>query len=163
MSSTKGLHVGWQPIIASFIAAFKSGATSKSQFALPPGTPSGKHYVGAVWYRKVLSTAVCPGSLKPDGFETAKDKLTWAVVVDSSATFSVSYGSQNSGNLSPGLNFGEFDLQSGNQRVLLKSNNVVIGTASGGPCTYSTCPYVSNPHFYAECRSNFEPAMEYII
>lgn len=93
MSSTKGNHKGWQPLIHSFIIAFKQGARDISQMALPPGTAN--HFVGAMWYKQVLSAADCsniPGATKPDGYETSQDRLTWAIIVDGSASFSVSDG-----------------------------------------------------------------------
>lgn len=99
------------------------------------------HFVGAIWYKQVLSAADCSDvkAVKPDGYATAKDRLTWAVVVDGSATFSVSYGTEDV-KLAVGLNFGEFDLKEGPQRVVLRSNGAVVGTASGGACTYTWCP-----------------------
>jgi len=139
MSSTKGNHKAWQPLIHSFIIAFKQRARDISQMALPPGT--GTHFVGAIWYKQVLSAADCSDvkAVKPDGYATAKDRLTWAVVVDGSATFSVSYGTEDV-KLAVGLNFGEFDLKEGPQRVVLRSNGAVVGTASGGACTHTWCP-----------------------
>ncbi|CAG8983304.1 hypothetical protein HYALB_00007432 [Hymenoscyphus albidus] len=137
-SSTKGNHKGWQPLIHSFIVAFKQGAKDISQMTLPPGTTS--PFTGAIWYKKVLSGANCPGATKPDDYEAAKDKITWAIIVDSSATFVVSSGVVPDVTLSAGMNFGEFDLKAGPPRMTLKGNGVVIATASGGPCAYNTCP-----------------------
>ena len=77
-NSTSWSHAGWQPIISSFIAAFKGGKDASGM--LPPqGSPG----VGAMWYRTILKSATCSSDPlgKPQGWEGAQDAVNWAVVL----------------------------------------------------------------------------------
>ncbi|KAI1094115.1 glycoside hydrolase family 71 protein [Rostrohypoxylon terebratum] len=70
-------HDGWQPLIASFVAAFKANATSGSAMA-PPKSSS---FVGAMWYRGVLTSCGGSGATPPRGSGAALDAVNYAVVL----------------------------------------------------------------------------------
>ncbi|KAI1496386.1 glycoside hydrolase family 71 protein [Biscogniauxia marginata] len=66
-------HSGWQPLISSFVAAFKAGAADM----VPRG---GARFAGAMWYRGV--TRACGGDgAVPRGAGAAVDAVNWAVVL----------------------------------------------------------------------------------
>lgn len=75
-------HTGWQPTITSFIDAFRSGLLASE---MTP--PSDKIAVGALWYKTILQSSVCPEnennqySKRPDGFDAGSDNLNWMVVL----------------------------------------------------------------------------------
>lgn len=148
-------HNAWQPLITSFINAFKAGVTSTAM--QPPSGPA----VGAMWYKTILQSTVCSNEnlggydAKPDGFSSTKDQLNWAVVLPTSATgYSVRIysGSQKiqEQNLVGGLNYRAADqgVQIGMQRMELLLNGNVVQTAKNGRCITNTCPdgtYNMNP------------------
>ncbi|KAI1187603.1 glycoside hydrolase family 71 protein [Nemania serpens] len=71
-------HTGWQPLISSFIEAFKGGATDTS--AMIPA--NGASFAGAMWYRGVLKSCLNNGSDgSPRGSGGARDTVVYAVVL----------------------------------------------------------------------------------
>lgn len=153
-------HSGWQPLIASFITAWKAGKLA-SEMEPPAGTPA----VGALWYKTILQSSVCPASanadtlissysLPPDGFDTGTDELNYAVVLEAGASgYSLQAWSNGVAltpvDLVPGLNYGSFTgVQAGYQRMELYYNGAVVLAASGGRCISAGCPdciYNMNP------------------
>lgn len=149
-------HVGWQPIIASFSAAFKAGVSATSM--TPPG---GASVVGAIWYKTILQSAVCPNegstlyTQKPSGFGQGADSLNWAIVLPPSTTgwSAVAYSDNaqiGQWSLSGGLNYGAGPgLRAGLQRLEVRdASGRVIKVAAGGRCVSAGCPdliYNMNP------------------
>ncbi|KAI0839316.1 glycoside hydrolase family 71 protein [Hypoxylon sp. FL0890] len=66
-------HDGWQPLISSFIDAFKAGATDVGSMK-----PHTGNFAGTMWYRGVLIS--CSGD-KPRGSGAAIDAVNYAVVL----------------------------------------------------------------------------------
>ncbi|OJD32584.1 glycoside hydrolase family 71 protein, partial [Diplodia corticola] len=146
-------HNGIRPLLSSFISSYKAG----KEIMEPP---TGEDAVGALWYKSIHSSTVCPDtdaliSKKPDGYSAASDVLTWAVIVSSiGGPYSIrgfSGGQElQTFYLTAGYNFGTFSsLQEGDQRMeLLDASGNVVMVASGGRCVTSTCPdgiYNLNP------------------
>ncbi|GME35786.1 glycoside hydrolase family 71 protein [Neofusicoccum parvum] len=146
-------HNGIRPLLASVIDSVK-----EAKEIMEP--PTGFDAVGALWFKPIHSSTVCPEtdelySQKPDGYATADDVLSWAVIVSSiGGPYSIrgfSGGEElQTFYLTPGYNFGTFStLQEGEQRMeLLDPNGNVIMAAAGGRCVTSTCPdgiYNLNP------------------
>jgi hypothetical protein len=137
-------HSGWQPLIASFITAFKNNQPATKM------TPAdGSVASGAAWYRTELSTVTCSGASKPGGWDQGNDKLYWAVVLNPSAasgyTVTVKSGSSTAvtKKLTAGLNHGGYDGQfaTGAQRLTVQDpDGNVIMTATGGMCVSEGCP-----------------------
>ncbi|KAI1638380.1 glycoside hydrolase family 71 protein [Biscogniauxia mediterranea] len=67
-------HAAWQPLVSSFIAAFKAGAPDAGGM-VPPG---GGAFAGAMWYRPV--TKSCTGDV-PRGSGAALDAVNYAIVL----------------------------------------------------------------------------------
>ncbi len=149
-------HAGWQPIIASFSAAFKAGVPASSM------TPSGgASVVGAIWYKTILQSAVCPNdgsglySQKPSGFEQSVDELNWAIVLPPSAGgwSAVAYSDNKQigqWSLKGGLNYGAGPgLCAGLQRLEVKdASGKMVKVAACGRCVSAGCPdhiYNMNP------------------
>ncbi|RDW87891.1 hypothetical protein BP5796_03585 [Coleophoma crateriformis] len=145
-------HQGWQPLIKSFITAYKNGDQAN---AMAP--PSGSVAVGAMWYKTILTESViCPndGSSqdyynKPDGFLNGTDALYWAVVLDPTAEPGYTLDLYSGGvkvytaYLSSGLNSGWSPdaISAGSQMIQMKDpagNNILA--ASGGLCVSDGCP-----------------------
>ena len=155
-------HSGWQPLIASFIAAWKADEPATSM-APPSGTPA----IGALWYKTILDSSTCPVSdsalianysLPPDGFDTGTNQLNYAVVIEAGATgYSLEAYSNGvelgSVNLVPGLNYGAFSgAQAGYQQLYLWNNGAVVLSATTGRCISAGCPdciYNMNPQVVA--------------
>ena len=150
-------HIAWQPLITSFISAFKSSLGPEK---MKP--PSGKVAIGAIWYNSIMTTSVCPSDLfgsyseKPTGFETATDWINFAVVMAHGTSGAylrcISDNKQLSQRISvnPGLNYGHFSgISAGHQRVeLVTSDESVLLVAAGGRCISTGCPdciYNLNP------------------
>ncbi|RYC62407.1 hypothetical protein CHU98_g3799 [Xylaria longipes] len=71
-------HTGWQPLISSFIDAFKGGASDTS--AMVPA--NGTSFAGAMWYRGVLKSCLNNGGDgTPRGSGAARDTVVYAVVI----------------------------------------------------------------------------------
>ncbi|KAI2782674.1 glycoside hydrolase family 71 protein [Daldinia loculata] len=139
-------HDGWQPLIASFVDAFKAGATDVS--AMKPRSGA---FAGALWYRGVLST--CNGD-KPRGSGAAVDAVNYAVVLpaDSSGlSVRVSSGGQVLATqaVRGGLNYNsvvgvttgaqKIELIDGGGQVIASANGVVdvSNDATNGFCNYN--------------------------
>jgi glucan endo-1,3-alpha-glucosidase len=127
-------HSGWQPLITSFIDAYKNGDDSS---AMAP--PSGSAAVGAMWYRTIWMNATCASDPygKPTGWQAAQDAVNFAVVVAAGQT-GLSIRVTSGGTIlqtipvSPGLNYGSVPgLQLGTQKVeLINSSGSAILTAN---------------------------------
>ncbi|KAK0645359.1 hypothetical protein DIS24_g7965 [Lasiodiplodia hormozganensis] len=155
-------HNAIRPVLASFIAAFKSGLGASDM--QPYGdADADKAAVGALWYKPITAATECAnedsGELhdeKPDGYEVAADVAAWAVVVHADAgeghTLRGFSGGEKIGevDLVPGFNFGNFSaLREGAQcmEVRDKDSNLVAVARGGGEVT-SDCPdgiYNLNP------------------
>ena len=151
-------HAGWQPLISSFITAFKKSLGPKSM--LPP---NGAVVAGAMWYNSILTTSTCPSEasggyfVKPDGFETARDWLNYAIVLSpgtEGATLRAYSNGQllrGTASLSPGgLIYGAFEgVSAGFQRMeVVGSDGTILAVAAGGRCISDGCPdciYNLNP------------------
>ncbi|KAH8193612.1 hypothetical protein TruAng_012222 [Truncatella angustata] len=150
-------HSGWQPLVASFIEAWKAGRPA-STMAPPSGTPA----VEALWYKTILQSSVCPESpglasantTAPDGFETGTDTLSYAIVIEQGGTgYTLQAWSNGKAlpqvNLDPGLNYGSFTgIEAGDQFMRLYKNGAVVLAASGGRFISGGCPdciYNMNP------------------
>jgi len=151
-------HHGWQSLIASFIAAWKANKPAK-EMVPPNGAPA----VGALWYKTILSSSTCPisdnllyyeYSLPADGFNTGKDQLNYAVVIEAGATgysLNAYSGGIELGSviLVPGLNYGAFPgSRAGNQQLFLWHNGAVVLSATTGRCISGGCP---------DCHYNMNP------
>lgn len=151
-------HTAWQPLIMSFIAAFK--ASRPPSLMVPP---NGATAVGAMWYNSILSTSVCENEAyggyyaKPKGFETIKDELNFAVVLQAGLTGVTMRATSNGRVLSQilevnpgGMTYGSFNgISAGFQKMeLVASDGSVLMTAAGGRCISNECPdciYNLNP------------------
>jgi glucan endo-1,3-alpha-glucosidase len=71
-------HEGWQPLVASFITAFKTGADASGMRPI-----NNQPAIGAMWHHEFLTTADCFGDElgKPAGHGAALDAVNWAVVI----------------------------------------------------------------------------------
>lgn len=132
-------HAAWQPLVTSFIEAYKAGGTM--------APPSGATAVGSMWYKTILQDASCPGATPPSGWSTGTDSLTWAIVLPSGSSGMKACLTSNGSVIStvsvnPGLNFGSpTGVQAGAQMLqLLDSAGNVVMTATGGECISSSCP-----------------------
>ena len=146
-------HAGWQPLIASFITAFKARGSASSM--TPPGSAP---VVGAIWYKTILQTSTCPNNApKPAGFEQGTDSINWALVLTSSSAAqgwsAVAYSDNTQigqWNLKPGLNYAAATgLRAGIARLEVRDGSGnVVKVAAGGRCVSSGCPegiYNMNP------------------
>lgn len=149
-------HTGWQPLIQSFITTYKAGGSQAAM--LPPS--SGGYIAGAIWYRTILTDATCindDGGVdsqgaeqyyeKPDGFDSAQDVITWAIVMPEGAEdYSVSIFSGGTllktVALVTGLNYGSVaSLVPGIQTAhVIDSVGSTYMTATGGKCIAVGCP-----------------------
>lgn len=148
-------HNGIQPLLSSFITAFKASAPS-SQMA-PPGNARA---AGSLWFKPILAKTTCPddGDLhsgKPSGYDVAVDVSTWAVVVaqdnDAMTLHGFSAGEEiGKADLVPGLNYGNFSvMKEGPQCMEVRSEHGgLVAVAKGGRNVSSDCPdgiYNLNP------------------
>lgn len=162
-------HKGWRNLIKSFNTAYKNNAEMRPV--------NGETATGAFWYKTILMSTQCsidPGKVsggdsqylvKPDGFDTASDLISYAVVIpdpESGKTEEWSLRFSSGGKIStitglkPGLNFGNSAAAEGVQRMdLIKhvdGSSEINSTAVGGRCIYDDCPdctYNMNPHVAA--------------
>ncbi|KAI0007209.1 glycoside hydrolase family 71 protein [Xylariaceae sp. FL0662B] len=129
-NSEKIPHDGWQPLISSFIDAFKAGSDAS---AMKPR--SGK-LAGAAWYRPV--TKSCTASL-PRYSDAALDSVNYAIVVGANAGSGLKVRISSGGSelatrgLSTGLNYGAVaGLRTGAQKLeVLDGAGTVLASASG--------------------------------
>jgi len=109
--------------------------------------PSGAT-IGAMWYKTILQGASCPnGVTKPNGFDSGRDALNWAVVPPAGPSgMKVRVTSNNvvlqTVGISPGLNYGSpAGVQAGEQKLeLLDAGGEVVMTSSTGKPVSSRCP-----------------------
>lgn len=162
-------HKGWRNLIKSFNIAYKSNAEMRPV--------NGEKATGAFWYKTILSSTKCssdPGKasggdsqylVKPDGFDSASDLVSYAVVLpdpESGKTEEWSLRFHSGSKIStitglkPGLNFGNSAAVVGAQSMELiqhvDGSDFIIATAEGGRCIYDDCPdciYNMNPHVAA--------------
>ena len=132
-------HTAWQPLVKSFISAYKSGGTM--------APPSGATAVGSMWYKTILQSSTCSGATQPNGWSTGTDSLSWAVVLPSGASGYQVRATSNGKVISTvkvnaGLNFGSpTGVQAGSQLLeLLDSTGKVVMSATGAECVSSGCP-----------------------
>ena len=153
-------HHPWQTLITPFIDAYKSGGKA-IDMAPVDGSPA----VGAIWYKTIMKSSVCPmapnpnlyNATPPDSFDTATDTMSYAIVIPPAAP-SYSLNAVSNGvvtvipNLQQGLNYGSVDIQPGYQRMELVSGDQIILAATGGRCISAGCPdcvYNMNPQVIA--------------
>lgn len=153
-------HTGIQPLLTSFINAFKTGATSSADMAPIADNSSA---AGALWYKPTLLSTSCKedGDLhhqKADGYSVAEDVSAWAVVVRAAdvdsrgfAVHGFSGGEEvGSQDLVGGLNHGNFTLKTGKQCLEVRDRDGgLVAVARGGKEDVSdNCPdgiYNLNP------------------
>ncbi|CAM1506137.1 Fc.00g057780.m01.CDS01 [Cosmosporella sp. VM-42] len=133
-------HSAWQPLIRSFIRAYKAGQPASAM------TTSSGTVLGAIWYKNILQSSSCPNDSKPQGFSAGTDAVNWAIVVSQS---NLGYRVRVTSNgavmattaLSAGLNYGTTSINAGAQVVqVIDSSNKVILTAQGGRDVSGGCP-----------------------
>ncbi|TAQ88748.1 hypothetical protein B7494_g2922 [Chlorociboria aeruginascens] len=142
-------HSGWQPLITSFMQAWKSDSPSSAM------QPPSDQPIGALWYKTILQDAVCPAnnspeeeqySAKPTGFDSGVNQLNYAIVVEPGATGYTLQAYTNgvalaSVPLNPGLNYGAFPgAQAGFQMLQIISEGNISMVATGGRCISPGCP-----------------------
>ncbi|CAH0019622.1 unnamed protein product [Clonostachys rhizophaga] len=122
-------HYDWQPLIASFISAYKAGRDASG---MTP--PAGSEAVGAMWYRPILKDASCQ---KPDNWQSAIDAVNYGIVVGADAsglTIRVTSGGEviRETTAQPGLNYGSATgVKPGKQSVeLVKDGNSILTAVS---------------------------------
>ncbi|KAI1384288.1 glycoside hydrolase family 71 protein [Hypoxylon trugodes] len=127
-NSDSNPHTGWQPLISSFITAFKSNSTT-----LTP--PSGTSFAGALWYRAVLKS--CSTDV-PRGSGAAVDALNYAVVLPEGSTglsIRVTSGGKEvaTQSVGPGLNYNLVaSMVTGAQKIeLVDADGNVVAAANG--------------------------------
>ncbi|KAJ5570229.1 uncharacterized protein N7459_009659 [Penicillium hispanicum] len=121
-------HYDWQPLVTSFIKAFKAGKGA-GQMSPPSSDP-----IGAMWYRGMLKS--CSQNV-PKNTEAALDTVNYAIVVPSSSQGMKVRVSSGNTTLSvtsakPGLNYAAVDgMVVGQQKVeLLSSSGAVVMSAT---------------------------------
>ncbi|KAH7060931.1 glycosyl hydrolase family 71-domain-containing protein [Macrophomina phaseolina] len=123
-------HDGWQPLIGSFIQAFKDEkkpSEMKPFDAVCPWDGSGQYFV------------------KPDGFSNGVDALNFAAVVPGSGYSVELYRNGDhilQAELHSGLNYGTLPgLKAGYQKMVIKDAlGATKRVATGGPCVLDGCP-----------------------
>lgn len=127
-NSTAMPHTGWQPLISSFIDAFRAGVDASQM------TPRSGNFAGAMWYRGVLKS--CSGDV-PAGSGAAADAINWAVVLPAGSDGYSVRATSNGQDLGStpaqaGLNYGSVPgVAAGAQKLeLLDGSGSVIATAS---------------------------------
>lgn len=164
-SQTQFPHTAWQPLITSFINAWKAGGSASSM-----SPPSGVPAVGAIWYKTIWQNTICPKDgqgmywEKPCGFDTGTDSLNWAVIIPAgSSGMQIRAISNNvilsTVNANPGLNFGSPSaVQAGEQRLeLLDAGGNIMMSTTGGRCIQTDCPdgiYNMNYHVVGLTQGN---------
>ena len=134
-------HTAWQPLIGSFIRAWKAGHSASSM------TTSTGTALGAIWYKDILQSSYCSGDTQPTGFSAGTDAVNWAIVVaESNLGYNVRLTSNgavlDTVDLHVGLNYGSTStVNAGSQLVqVLNSSGNVILTAQGGKEVSGGCP-----------------------
>lgn len=156
-------HKAWQPLLGSFITAFKGDGVMR------PFNADSSGITGAYWYKTILSETTCPEDadgvgieeqylVKPESFENAQDLSDYAIILPEGASgWSLKVNSGGTTDvitgLKAGLNYGHAQLEAGAQSLqLLDASGNVVATASGGRCVYGgdTCP---------DCTYNVNPTV----
>ncbi|KAE9973970.1 hypothetical protein EG328_004093 [Venturia inaequalis] len=149
-------HTAWQPLITSFINAFKSNLSATAM------TPATGDAVGALWYKPIMQNTKCANEslggfyAKPAGFNKTTDQLNWAIVLPPGAEgYTVRLYTGNSTKIHEevlvgGLNFNATSggLRVGEQSMDLLLNGKVVQTAKKGRSISDNCPdgiYNMNP------------------
>ncbi|KAL7946861.1 glycoside hydrolase [Trichoderma barbatum] len=142
-------HTAWQPLVKSFIDAYKNRKSPSSMDVEHGGI------VGAAWYKTILpNTITCPydGSSKyysaPEGFKDGENYLYYSVVIGQQAPTGYKLdinagGKTTTISLNRGLNMGSsgIDITSGAQCIELKDpSGAIVMSATGGMCVSSGCP-----------------------
>jgi len=147
-------HEGWQPLFASFIAAWKANVKDASEMRTPQGSRTCA--VGAMWHREFLASSPCSGTDgKPLGAGAAVDTINYAVVLNENVvgTHYVQVWSGGSlifkEKLLPGLNYRSVKgVKLGEQHVQVvdaagvpiieggKDNKDISANPTGDICTY---------------------------
>lgn len=155
-------HHPWQALLTSFLVTYKNGGKAIDMAPVDGSSLA----VGAIWYKTILTSSTCPGApnanlynaTRPDGFDTATDTLSYAVVISPEAPSYTLRAISNGkitiiSNLHQGLNYGSVDVQAGYQRMeLVDSGNNIVLAATGGRCISAGCPdclYNMNPQVIA--------------
>jgi len=86
---------------------------------------------------KTIRTSASCNAPKPIGYEVGTDKIAYAIV-SNGGVLTVKYGGQ-SAPINLGLNYGEFDIVSGSQRMELWEGSTLKQVANGGRGTYDYC------------------------
>ncbi|SCV50154.1 uncharacterized protein FFFS_09366 [Fusarium fujikuroi] len=149
-------HTGWQPLVSSFVNAYKTGQSASQMTPM-----NGDVLVGAAWYRTELSDVKCPYEgndayyNKPDGWDDDVNYLYYAIILNPSYgpgyKVTVSGTTEHTAPLNPGMNYGygAGEVQTGAQRITVKdpSGNVIY-SATGGMCVSDGCPnYIYNGNY----------------
>ncbi|KAK2755570.1 hypothetical protein FQN54_006510 [Arachnomyces sp. PD_36] len=127
-------HDGWQPLISSFITAFKAGKGADEM------EPPGDEPIGAMWYRGMLKTC---SENPPGNVESAIDSVNYAIVLPPASegmSIRVSSGGNTLGETpaQPGLNYAAVaGMTTGEQKVELldSSGSATLSATSGKDVT----------------------------
>ncbi|KAJ7489019.1 glycosyl hydrolase family 71-domain-containing protein [Mycena latifolia] len=137
-AGTRWDHGGWRSLIKSFTTAYLNGGSSM----LPSSTTAVE---GAMWYRGVMQSSVCPSGSYPDGWEAGTDQVNWAIVVGTSLSNIVVHVTSGSVTtiytaVGSGLHYGVAAKHPGQQLLEVYSGTTKIAVAQGGRCVSSLCP-----------------------
>ncbi|KAL6862892.1 hypothetical protein ACO1O0_003131 [Amphichorda felina] len=141
-------HYDWQPLLTSFIRAFKDGADASQM--IPPSSSGGSDSdtpIGAMWYRGVLKS--CTSGL-PDNAQAAVDAVNYALVLPASlegAAIRVTSGGSVLSETAAvaGLNYATVGgIVTGAQKLEVLSGDTVVATAAGGPDVQGDQPEFCN-------------------
>ncbi|PYI22706.1 hypothetical protein BO99DRAFT_429649 [Aspergillus violaceofuscus CBS 115571] len=140
-------HTAWQPLVASFIEAYKNGKKS-TEMAPPTG-----QVAGAMWYKTILVDSVDCGYEsagqyyeKPDGFTAGVDDVWWSVILSPDAgtgwKVKISGEVDHEGALHAGLNWGNSANKVSGAQLLqvINPSGEVVMSATGGLCVDTGCP-----------------------
>jgi glucan endo-1,3-alpha-glucosidase len=131
-------HDAWQPLITSFIMAYKDGKTAAQME--PPESAS--EPIGAMWYRGMLKS--CSENI-PANVDSAVDTVNYAIVVPAGSTdlrIRVSSGGNvlSTVDARPGLNYAavpgmavgaqKVEMLSGDETVLSATSTSAVTDAS---------------------------------
>lgn len=121
-------HKAWQPLITSFISAFKDGK-SAGEMTSPSGDP-----IGSLWYRGMLKDA-CTNA--PQNVQSAVDTVNCAVVLPSGVGMkprvSIDGNVLTTVDATPGLNYAAVPgLAMGTPKLEVLSSDGSVGWAAVG-------------------------------
>ena len=150
-NSSTWTHAALQPLVSSFIAAYKAGTDATTM-----APPSGSKGAGAMWYRTILTSATCSNDPlgKPSSASSALDAVNWAVVLPARScgfTATVTSGGnviQKGIPLEAGLNYAsttpmttgaqEVQVLDGSGNVVLTAQSAVdVQAEAGDICNYN--------------------------